>query len=198
MGMFSLLFSNPVTKILEQRLWEVARKRYLEQHKDPIKDTAILLQNVREEYKDWVAQMLKEGDEKIKAKWGQFKHEMITQLRLSLTGLLKLSKLESYSIESGQLPYPNAIAAPYELVKRGTAEVMAFSNRKSTLRISVMTSCKHWPSMLPIGAFKRFWTTRVATLNALRLRGTLSRLPKLFDRMPTFSVTTNIIRELTS
>ena len=125
MGMFSLLFSNPVTKILEQRLWEVARKRYLEQHKDPIKDTAILLQNVREEYKDWVAQMLKEGDEKIKAKWGQFKHEMITQLRLSLTGLLKLSKLESYSIESGQLPYPNAIAAPYELVKRGTAEVMA-------------------------------------------------------------------------
>lgn len=125
MGMLSLLFSNPVAKILQERLWESARKRYLEEHKDPVKDAKILWQKVREEYKDWVAERLKEGDEKVKAKWGQFKHAMIAQLRLALTKLFTLSKLALYSVESGQLPYPNAIAAPYELLKRVTIEVMA-------------------------------------------------------------------------
>ncbi len=125
MGPISMLFPNPAVKILEERLWEDARKRYLADHpSDSNDDARTINRNVKAAYEDTVDAKLKEANHKIRTKWGQFKHGMIEELRTALTTVFRMSDVEWYSVEIGRLPRPNVIAAPYQLLKHITAALL--------------------------------------------------------------------------
>ena len=114
MGPNSMLFPNPAVKILEARLWEDARKRYLADHPSDLKDDArTIMRYVKTAYEDTVDARVKEENHKVRAKWGQFKHGMIEELRTALATVLRMSDVDWYSVELGQLPRPGVIAAPY-------------------------------------------------------------------------------------
>jgi hypothetical protein len=120
-----MLFGNPAVKILEERLWEDARKRYVGEHPSEARDsTRSVMRKVKTEYKDTVAATLKESEQKIRAKWAQFSHVMKEELNKAFTTVLRMSNVEWYSVEFGQLPYPTVIAAPYQLLKHLTADVV--------------------------------------------------------------------------
>jgi len=125
MGPISMLFGNPAVKILENRLWDDARKRYLQEHpSDRNDDPKTIMRKTKTAYKDSVAASLKEADQKVKAKWGQFKHGMVVELKRALSTVFRMSDVDWYSVEVGQLPSPNVIAAPYQLLKRMTAALL--------------------------------------------------------------------------
>lgn len=124
MGPISMLFPNPAVKILEERLWEDARKRYLADHPSETGDVKTITRNVRAAYEDTVEARLKDAKHKVRAKWGQFKHGMTEELRTALGTVLRMSDVEWYSVEIGQLPRPDVIAAPYQLLKRITAALL--------------------------------------------------------------------------
>jgi len=125
MGPISMLFPNPAVKILEERLWEDARKRYLAEHPSDLKDNArTIMRNVKTAYEDTVDARVKEANHKVRAKWGQFKHGMIEELRTALATILRMSDVDWYSVELGQLPRPRVIAAPYQLLKHMTAALL--------------------------------------------------------------------------
>jgi hypothetical protein len=131
MAPFPTFFANPAVEILEERLWETARKRYLGEHPADLKDDSkTVVRKVKTAYKDVVAAKLKEADHKVRAKWGEFKHVMTEELKVALATVLRMSELEWYSVEFGQFPSPGVIAAPYELLKRMTADVMPQFLRK--------------------------------------------------------------------
>jgi len=131
MGAISVLFGNPAVKILEERLWATARKRYLVEHPyDKNEATKALQQKVEAAYKDAVLATLHEEDQKIRAAWAEFKNVMTEELTTALTTVLHMSSLEWYAIEAGQLPTPKVIAVPYELLKRITAELVVQHLRK--------------------------------------------------------------------
>jgi len=131
MGRFSL-FANPAVEILEKRLWEDARKRYLREHSADLRDDAkTVRRKVKTTYEGAVAARLKEAKHKVRAKWGQFKHVMTEELKVALGTVLRMSELDWYSIEAGQLPSPTLIAVPFELLKRLTADVIFQSLKKS-------------------------------------------------------------------
>ena len=92
MGPISMLFPNPAVKILEERLWKDARKRYLADHPSDLKDDA---ENHNAQRKDRLRRSvdakLKEANHKIRSKWGQFKHGMIEELRTALATVLRMS-----------------------------------------------------------------------------------------------------------
>jgi len=131
MGPISMLLGNPAVKILEGSLWEDARKRYLLEHpSDRNDDAKTIMRKTKDAYKDTVAASLKEADHKVRAKWGQFKHGMIEELRTALTTVFRMSEVDWYAVEIGQLPSPGAIAAPYELLKHMTAALLFRDLRK--------------------------------------------------------------------
>jgi hypothetical protein len=122
---FSTLFANPAVAILEEHLWEAARKRYLGEHPSDLNNDAKTVgRKVKTAYKDVVAATLKKADHKVRAKWGQFKHIMTEELKVALATELRMSEVEWYSVEVGQLSDPIVIAAPYQLLKRMTADVI--------------------------------------------------------------------------
>jgi len=125
MGLISTLFENPAVKILEEHLWEGARKRYLREHPEEVRDdTGTLMRKVRAAYKGAVDATLKEAELKVRAKWGQFKHVMTQELRTAFATVLRMSNVEWYAIEVGQLSTPKVLAVPYQLLKRMTADVL--------------------------------------------------------------------------
>lgn len=125
MGPISMLFPNPAVKILEERLWEAARKRYLDEHPSERKDDArTIMRKAKTAYKDAVAATLKEADQKVRAKWGQFKHGMIKELRTALGTVFRMSDVDWYSVEIGSPASPNVIAVPYQLLKHMTAALL--------------------------------------------------------------------------
>ena len=125
MGPISMLFPNPAVKILEERLWEDARKRYLREHPtDQKNDARTVMRRVRSEYKNTVAVSLKEADQKVRAKWTEFKHGMTKELRTAVATVLRMSEVDWYSIEVGPAGTPNVIAAPYELLKHVTIALL--------------------------------------------------------------------------
>jgi hypothetical protein len=131
MGPISILFPNPAVKILEEHLWEAARKRYLAEHPSGPKDSdRTVMRKVKTEYKDTVTATLKEADHKVRAKWGEFRHVMTADLRTALRTVLRMSEVDWYSAEIGQSPIPTAIAAPYQLLKHMTAALLSRGLRK--------------------------------------------------------------------
>jgi hypothetical protein len=131
MGPISMLFGNPAVKILEERLWEAARKRYVQEHPSERNDNArAVMRKTKNAYKDTVAASLREADHKVRAKWGQFKHGMIEELRAALATVFRMSEVDWYSVEIGQLPSPDAIAVPYQLLKHMTAALLFRDLRK--------------------------------------------------------------------
>jgi hypothetical protein len=121
MGPISMLFGNPAMKILEERLWAGARQRYLEDHPaDRQKSARTIMRKAKTQYKDKIEVSLKEADQQMKAKWGQFKHGMTEELRAALTTLFRMSDLDWYSVEVGSPACPDVIAVPYELLKHLT------------------------------------------------------------------------------
>jgi len=125
MAPFSTLFANPAVAILEEHLWEAARKRYLGEHPSDLdNDAKTVARKVKTAYKDVVAATLKKADHKVRAKWRQFKHIMTEELKVALATDLRMSEVEWYSVEVGQLSDPIVIAAPYQLLKRMTADVI--------------------------------------------------------------------------
>jgi hypothetical protein len=131
MGPISMLFPNPAVKILEEHLWEAARKRYLAEHPSDLKDDdRTVMRKVRTAYKDTVAATLKEADHKVRAKWREFKHVMTVDLRTALRTVLRMSDIDWYSAEIGQSPNPTVIAAPYQLLKHMTAALLSRGLRK--------------------------------------------------------------------
>jgi len=131
MGLVSTFFENPAVKILEDRLWETARKRYLGAHPSELRDgQGALMRKVRTEYKDAVAATVKEADKKLRASWGEFRQIMKEQLKAALSTVLHMSNIEWYAVEIGQLPFPSAIAVPYPLLKRMTADLLPHFLRK--------------------------------------------------------------------
>jgi hypothetical protein len=125
MGPLSMLFPNPAVKILEARLWEGARKRYLGEHPaDQKSDDRTVMRKVRTVYRDTVAATVKEADHKVRAKWGQFKHGMTEELRTELATVLRMSEVDWYAVEVGPPEAPDVIAAPYQLLKRMTAALL--------------------------------------------------------------------------
>jgi len=126
MGPISILFPNPAVKILEGLLWERARTRYLNEHpSDREDDASTIMRKVRTIYKDTVDATLREADHKVRSKWGEFKQEMVKDLRTSLITVLRMSELDWYSVEVGQVSCPEVIAVPYELLKFVTASLFA-------------------------------------------------------------------------
>ena len=131
MGPIATLFPNPAVKILEQRLWEAAQKRYLSDHPgDTNADVGATMRNVRSEYKDTVAATLRDADRKVRAKWGEFKHAMTKELRSALTTVFRMSELDWYAVEIGRLLSPDVIAVPYELLKQMTVSLLTQALRK--------------------------------------------------------------------
>ncbi|HUN62574.1 MAG TPA: hypothetical protein VMU53_11315 [Candidatus Sulfotelmatobacter sp.] len=131
MGPISMLFGNPAVKILEGNLWEDARKRYLLEHpSDRNDDAKTIMRKTKDAYKDKVAASLKEADYKVRAKWRQFKHGMIAELRMALATVFRMSEVDWYSVEIGRLPSPEAIAVPYQLLKHMTAALLFRDLRK--------------------------------------------------------------------
>lgn len=131
MAPFSTLFSNPVVEILEERLWENARKRYLGEHSSDLQvDNKTVMRKVKSTYKDAVAAAIKEADGKVRARWEEFKHIMTEELEAALATVLQMSNVEWYAVEVGALPHPDVIAVPYQLLKHITAEVMPQFLRK--------------------------------------------------------------------
>ena len=131
MGRLSF-FTNPAMDILEQRLWDDARTRYLREHPAEAKDDAkSVRRKVKTVYQDTVGTMLKEADHKVRAKWAQFKHVMTEELKVALSTVLRMSEIDWYSVEVGQLPSPAVIAVPYELLKHTTVDVMLQFLKKS-------------------------------------------------------------------
>lgn len=127
----STLFSNPAVKILEQRLWQKAAKRYLGEHPaDATNDTPTVTERVRTAYKNTVQAAVEEADRKVRGRWAEFKHVMTEEVRSALETVLHMSSVEWYSIEAGQLPNPEIIAVPYELLKHITAELIPQMLRK--------------------------------------------------------------------
>jgi len=126
----SMLFGNPAVKILKERLWADARKRYLEDHPaDREKNARAIMRKATTQYKDKIEASLKEADQQVKAKWGQFKHDMTEELRAALTTLLRMSDLDWYSVEVAS-PSPDVIAVPYELLKHVTEALLFQHLRK--------------------------------------------------------------------
>jgi hypothetical protein len=131
MGPITTLFCNPAMKILEERLWAGARKRYLEEHPaDRKKKNRTITRKARTEYKDKIATSLKEADQQVRTKWGQFKKGMTEELKAALTTLLRMSDLDWYSVEVGSPASPDAIAVPYELIKHVTESLLYQHLRK--------------------------------------------------------------------
>jgi hypothetical protein len=131
MGPLSMLFGNPAVKILEERLWEDARKRYLQEHpSDRNEDPKTIMRKTKTAYKDSVAASLKEANHNVRAKWGEFKHVMTQDLRTALATVFRMSDVDWYSVEVGELPNPDAIAAPYQLLKHMSAALLFQSLRK--------------------------------------------------------------------
>jgi len=131
MGPISVLFPNPAVKILEERLWDDARKRYLTKlPSDRKNDVSAVMRKVRPEYKDTVAAALKEADHRLRVKWGEFKHGMTKELRTALITVFRMSELDWYSVEAGQPSSPDVISVPYELLKYVTGSLLAQTLRK--------------------------------------------------------------------
>jgi hypothetical protein len=124
MGLGSMLFGNPAVKIFEGRLWEAARKRYLGEHPYDLDDSRSVMRKVRAEYKDDVAPKVKVADEQVRAKWSEFKHGMTEQLKKALATVLRMSYVEWYAVEAGQLPQPEVIAVPFQLLMHISADLM--------------------------------------------------------------------------
>jgi hypothetical protein len=125
MGPISMLFPNPAVNILEEHLWEAARKRYLADHPSELKnDARTIMRKVKTAYKDTIDARLKEADHKVRAKWRQFNHGMIRELGTAFATVLRMSDVEWYSVELGQPPCPNVIAAPYQLLKSVTGALL--------------------------------------------------------------------------
>lgn len=132
MGPISTLFENPAVKILEGRLWETARKHYLGEHPcDLGDDSETVMKRVRAAYKDDVAAKVKEAEQQVRTKWREFKHGMTEQLKTALATVLRMSYVEWYAVEAGQLPHPEVIAVPYQLLKHITIDVMPQFLRKN-------------------------------------------------------------------
>lgn len=127
----STLFGNPAVKILEGRLWEAARKRYWGEHPYDLEDSRTVMQRVRTQYGNDVAVKIKEADHQLRAIWSQFKHGMTEQLKTALVTVFRMSYEDWYSIEAGQLPHPDVIAVPYQLLKRITIDLMPQFLRKN-------------------------------------------------------------------
>jgi hypothetical protein len=131
MGPISMLFPNPAVKILEQRLWDAARKRYLQEHpSDRNDDAKTIMRRTRTAYKDSVAANLEQADHKIRAKWAQFKHAMMPEVQSSLLTLFRMSDLDWYSVEAGTACSPEVIAVPYQLLKHTTTALLSQHLRK--------------------------------------------------------------------
>ena len=125
MGPISMLFPNPAVNILEEHLWEAARKRYLAEHPSELKnDARTIMRKVKTAYKDTIDARLKEADHKVRAKWRQFNRGMIRELGTAFATVLRMSDVEWYSVEFGQPPCPNVIAAPYQLLKSVTGALL--------------------------------------------------------------------------
>lgn len=125
MGPLLMLFGNPAVRILEERLWEEARKRYLREHpSDRATDVKTVRRRTEEAYKEAVAASLKQAEPKVKAKWRQFKHVMFDALRTSLATVFRMSELDWYAVEAGALPFPNAIAVPGKLLAEITSRLL--------------------------------------------------------------------------
>lgn len=131
MGPILILFPNPAVKILEGRLWEVARKRYLGEHPYDLDDSRTIMRKVRAEYKEDVATKVKEADQQVRAKWSEFRHGMTEELKTALATVLRMSFVDWYAVEVGQLPHPEVIAVPFQLLKHITADLMPQFLRKN-------------------------------------------------------------------
>lgn len=126
-----MLFPNPAVKILEERLWGAARKRYLQDHPNERNaDAKTVMRKARTAYKDSVAASVKEADHKIKAVWAKFRHGMMEQVRSNLGVVLRMSEVNWYAVEVGNATSPEVIAAPCVLLKRMTASLLLRSLRK--------------------------------------------------------------------
>lgn len=131
MGPISTLFPNPAVKILEERLWQKAAKCYLGEHPgDATEGTLEVIERVKAAYKDKVNAAVEEANQKVRGRWAEFKHVMTEEVKSALVTVLHMSSVEWYSIEGGQLPSPEVIAVPYELLKHITGELMPQTLRK--------------------------------------------------------------------
>jgi hypothetical protein len=125
MGPMTTIFGNPAVRILEDRLWDSAQKRYLQEHPaDRNDDAKTIMQKTKRAYKSTVTARLKEAERKVKAKWGEFKNGRTEELEKSLGTVFRMSDMDWYSTEAGPAVSPAVIAAPYQLLKRMTAALL--------------------------------------------------------------------------
>lgn len=118
MNPLSRLFTNPAVKILEQQLWAEARRRYLAEHPgDQNRNVRTIARRAKAAYKQEVRASVREEDEKIRHKWGEFRHRMSKDLAAALSTSLRMSDVDWYAVEIGDPSAPEAVAAPYQLLK---------------------------------------------------------------------------------
>src|SRR3974390_1437953 len=127
----AMLFANPAVKILEERLWGAARKRYLQDHpNEHDADEKSIMKKARTVYKISIATSVKEADHKVRSVWSKFRHGMTEQVRVNLGVVLRMSDLDWYAVEAGAQASPEVIAAPCGLLKHVTASLLFRDLRK--------------------------------------------------------------------
>lgn len=125
MNPLSKLFANPAVKILEQSLWADARRRYLVEHPaDQDQNVRTIAHRAEAAYKHDVRAAVREQDDKIRAKWHEFKHGMSKELSTALSTVLRMSDIDWYSVEIGEPTKPDAVAVPYELLKHASGALL--------------------------------------------------------------------------
>ena len=126
-----MLFPNPAVRILEERLWGAARKRYLQDHPNERNaDAKTIMKKARTSYKDSIAASVKEADHKIRSVWSRFRHGMTEQVQTNLRLLLRMSDVDWYAVEMGGTTSPEVIAVPCGLLQHMTASLLLQSLRK--------------------------------------------------------------------
>lgn len=118
-------FTNPLLRALEERLWEKARLRYIEEGNSPIEDVKTLDRETRARLKAWVAEWRAREDKWLKPVWKEFKKTLAEQVAKALEGAFSASDQAWYSAEISGLAFPDVIAVPIEVLKRKTEEVLA-------------------------------------------------------------------------
>jgi hypothetical protein len=116
-----IFFKNPILGPLEDRLWQKARQRYVDEGGSPVNDIKQLDRASRRMLKKWVHEWKQSESTQLKPIWKEFKHEMVIHIDEALDRTLGKSDQKWYAIEKGSLPsFPEALAVPIAVLRQAT------------------------------------------------------------------------------
>ena len=112
----ALIFRNPVLSTLEDKLWERARERYIDEGGSPIEDIKQLDRKTRRQLRRWVKEWHSSEDKKLKPIWREFKQSVALQTTQTLALVFERSDQSWYSREVGNLADFPEVGRVFEVV----------------------------------------------------------------------------------